>query len=124
MPLVDAADPEELEMLKNRVISRLATAYSLEKMRRALNKLKEANELAQPAEQSNESSEELVEKKSNRRTMTSVATAYSLENRRRANNKGGEQAQDSAETNDKKPDSDKTKRIAVKKEGVEFDNKL
>lgn len=79
-----AADPEELELLKNRVISRLATAYSLEKMRRALNKLKVAND--EPAEHSAESSEESTEQK--------------------------------------RADSDKAKRIAVKKEGVEFDNKL
>lgn len=44
-------------MLKNRVISRLATAYSLEKMRRALNKLKVANELTNPLQQQQSSEE-------------------------------------------------------------------
>lgn len=35
-------NPEEIQKLKDHVISRLATAYSLEKMRRALDKLKQS----------------------------------------------------------------------------------
>lgn len=68
----------------------MATAYSLEKMRRALNKLRVANQFSAPIDQqsssASESSEELIEKK--------------------------------------KAESDKAKRVAVKKEKVEFDNKL
>ncbi|XP_013108167.2 cyclin-dependent kinase 11B isoform X1 [Stomoxys calcitrans] len=37
-------DPEEIQRLKDRVLSRLATAYSLEKMRRALEKLRQSVE--------------------------------------------------------------------------------
>jgi hypothetical protein len=36
------SEPEEIEKLKDHVVSRLATAYSLEKMRRALGKLKQS----------------------------------------------------------------------------------
>lgn len=36
------SNPEEIQKLKDHVISRLATAYSLEKMRRALDKLKQS----------------------------------------------------------------------------------
>lgn len=36
------ADPEEIARLKDHVVSRLATAYSLEKMRRALEKLRQS----------------------------------------------------------------------------------
>lgn len=36
------SNPEEIQKLKDHVISRLATAFSLEKMRRALDKLKES----------------------------------------------------------------------------------
>jgi sulfite reductase alpha subunit-like flavoprotein len=36
------SEPEEIEKLKDHVVSRLATAYSLEKMRRALDKLKQS----------------------------------------------------------------------------------
>lgn len=78
-----------MEVLKNRVISRLATAYSLEKMRRALNKLRVANQFSAPVDQqssASESSEELIEKR--------------------------------------KLESDKAKRVAIKKEKVEFENKL
>nr|XP_019553794.2 stress response protein NST1 isoform X1 [Aedes albopictus] len=35
-------EPEELQKLKDKVVSRLATAYSIEKMRRTLDKLKES----------------------------------------------------------------------------------
>lgn len=35
------SDPEDIRKLKDHVISRLATAYSLEKMRRALEKLRQ-----------------------------------------------------------------------------------
>lgn len=35
-------NPEEIQRLKDRVLSRLATAYSLEKMRRALEKLRQS----------------------------------------------------------------------------------
>lgn len=64
--------------MKKRVISRLATAYSLEKMRRALNKLRKGND------QPNDSNDDQAEKKF---------------------------------------DSDKAKRVAIKKEKVDFDNK-
>ncbi|XP_073844953.1 uncharacterized protein isoform X2 [Musca autumnalis] len=37
-------DPDEIQRLKDRVLSRLATAYSLEKMRRALEKLRQSVE--------------------------------------------------------------------------------
>lgn len=35
-------EPDELQKMKDRVVSRLATAYSIEKMRRTLDKLKES----------------------------------------------------------------------------------
>lgn len=38
---------DEIENLKNHIVSRLATAYSLEKMRKSLTKLREQREHAQ-----------------------------------------------------------------------------
>lgn len=67
--------------MKDHVISRLATAYSLEKMRRALDKLKQ-----------------------------SVDTGRHLENNEIDDTKHGIE------------DLDKEKRVAIKKEKVQFDN--
>uniref|UniRef100_A0A1L8DTB7 Putative ubiquitin-protein ligase/hyperplastic discs protein n=1 Tax=Nyssomyia neivai TaxID=330878 RepID=A0A1L8DTB7_9DIPT len=71
------SDPEDIQRLKDHVISRLATAYSLEKMRKALEKLKDSVE-------------------TERHLMQNEIEPQNL---------------------------DKDKRVAVKKEKVEFDNK-
>uniref|UniRef100_A0A6B2E8S2 Putative calponin similarity domain-containing protein n=1 Tax=Phlebotomus kandelakii TaxID=1109342 RepID=A0A6B2E8S2_9DIPT len=70
------SDPEDIQRLKDHVISRLATAYSLEKMRKALERLKD----------SVETERHLIQ-------------------------------------NEIEPSKDKDKRVAVKKEKVEFENK-
>lgn len=72
------SDPDDIRELKDHVVSRLATAYSLEKMRRALEKLR-----------------------------LSVDHEKHLQHN---------------EILDNKMDSDKEKRVAIKKEKAEFDN--
>lgn len=84
-------NPEDIVKLRENVISRLATAYSLEKMRRALEKLKHSVDLERHLGQNE--------------VDTSRTSVTSDEN-------------DSAEA------LDKNKRVAIKKEKVEYDNNL
>lgn len=82
------SNPEEIRKLKDHVVSRLATAYSLEKMRRALETLKHSV-IGQQHLHENE-----VE--------------------------GGERETENGPEPDE--ESEKKKRVAMKKEKVEFDN--
>lgn len=84
--LLGVTNPEDIQHLKDHVISRLATAYSLEKMRRALDKLKQ-----------------------------SVDKERHLEH----NEIEGSQ---STTLKDNESAVDKAKRVAIKKEKVQFDN--
>ncbi|XP_059620527.1 zinc finger CCCH domain-containing protein 13 [Phlebotomus argentipes] len=74
------SDPEDIQRLKDHVISRLATAYSLEKMRKALERLKDSVEAERHL------------------MLNEIEPSKAL-------------------------DKDKDKRVAVKKEKVDFENK-
>lgn len=72
-------DSDEIDNLKNHIVSRLATAYSLEKMRKALTKLRTQRERVQHLD-------------------------------------------DNEISDDDAHGSEKAKRVAIKKEKVEYDN--
>lgn len=80
--LTGISDPDEIEELKSHVISRLITAYDLEKLRRVLSKLKKTREDALHFDENE------------------IPDSTSVQPRK----------------------SEKTKRVAVKKEKVEYDN--
>lgn len=87
------SNPDDIRKLRDHVISRLATAYSLEKMRRALEKLKQSVDQERHLSQ---------------------------------NEMGGSRQQlgDSAEVDVSADAQDKNKRVAIKKEKVEYDSNL
>lgn len=76
------SDPDEIEELKSHVISRLITAYDLEKLRRVLSKLKKTRESLFHLDENE------------------IPESTSLQSRK----------------------TEKIKRVAVKKEKVEYDN--
>lgn len=82
-------NPEDIAKLRNHVISRLATAFSLEKMRRALEKLTESVE---------------------------------LERHLNHNDVGGEYDKSESDDDDSYKLEDTNKRVAMKKDKVEYDN--
>lgn len=87
------SNPDDIRKLRDHVISRLATAYSLEKMRRALEKLKQSVDQERHLSQ---------------------------------NELGGSHQQigESSEVDDPADALDKNKRVAIKKEKVEYHNNM
>lgn len=87
------SNPDDIRKLRDHVISRLATAYSLEKMRRALEKLKQSVDQERHLSQNE------------------------LEASR-------QQIGESTEVDDAADALDKNKRVAIKKEKVEYHNNM